>query len=264
MITRKSPDQIALMRKAGKVVAEMHEECIRATKPGATTLDVDAVARAVIERRGARSNFLNYHGFPAVVCTSPEQRDRARHPERRRGARGRRHPVDRLRGDHRGLARRRGRDGPRRRDRRRVAATDRRHPRLARCRDRSSRRGQAPRRCRRRRRRQGGGGRVHGGAGVRRARHRDRDARGAADPELRPGGARPEAQGGPRRGHRADGQRRRARDPGARGRVDRHHPRRPPLGPLRAHDRGHRARPRGAHPPRGRRAAGPKGPRGHE
>ncbi|MBM3671633.1 MAG: type I methionyl aminopeptidase [Actinobacteria bacterium] len=71
MITRKTPDQIALMRRAGKVVAEMHEECIRAAKPGASTLDVDAVAREVIDRRGARSNFLGYHGFPAVVCTSP-------------------------------------------------------------------------------------------------------------------------------------------------------------------------------------------------
>ena len=71
MITRKSHEQIALMRRAGKVVAEMHEECIRAAKAGATTLDVDAVARDVIERRGARSNFLGYHGFPAVVCTSP-------------------------------------------------------------------------------------------------------------------------------------------------------------------------------------------------
>jgi methionyl aminopeptidase len=49
----------------------MHEACIRAAKPGATTLDVDRVAREVIERRGARSNFLGYHGFPAVVCTSP-------------------------------------------------------------------------------------------------------------------------------------------------------------------------------------------------
>jgi methionyl aminopeptidase len=71
VITRKSPDQIALMSRAGKVVAEMHEECIRAAKPGATTLDVDAAARAVLERRNARSNFLGYHGFPAVVCTSP-------------------------------------------------------------------------------------------------------------------------------------------------------------------------------------------------
>ena len=49
----------------------MHEVCIRAAKPGATTLDVDAAAREVIDRRGARSNFLGYHGFPAVVCTSP-------------------------------------------------------------------------------------------------------------------------------------------------------------------------------------------------
>jgi methionyl aminopeptidase len=71
MITRKSPEQIAIMRRAGRVVAEMHEVCIRAAKAGATTLDVDAAAREVLERRGARSNFLGYHGFPAVVCTSP-------------------------------------------------------------------------------------------------------------------------------------------------------------------------------------------------
>ena len=25
----------------------------------------------MLDRRGARSNFLNYHGFPAVICTSP-------------------------------------------------------------------------------------------------------------------------------------------------------------------------------------------------
>jgi len=73
MITRKSPEQIALMRRAGTVVAEMHEVCIRAAKPGATTLDVDGAAREVLDRRGARSNFLNYHGFPAVVCTSPNE-----------------------------------------------------------------------------------------------------------------------------------------------------------------------------------------------
>ncbi len=73
MITRKTPEQIALMRRAGKVVAEMHECCTRAAKPGATTMDVDAAARDVLERRGAGSNFLNYHGFPAVVCTSPNE-----------------------------------------------------------------------------------------------------------------------------------------------------------------------------------------------
>jgi methionyl aminopeptidase len=73
VITRKTPEQIALMRKAGTVVAEMHECCTRAAKPGATTMDVDSAARDVLDRRGARSNFLNYRGFPAVVCTSPNE-----------------------------------------------------------------------------------------------------------------------------------------------------------------------------------------------
>src|SRR3954464_8193599 len=59
------------MRRAGRVVAEMHEACTRAAVPGATTADLAPAARAVLDRRGARSNFLGYHGFPAVVCTSP-------------------------------------------------------------------------------------------------------------------------------------------------------------------------------------------------
>jgi methionyl aminopeptidase len=71
MITRKNKEQIALMRRAGTVVAEMHEVCMGAAKPGARTADIDRAARDVIDRRGARSNFLNYRGFPAVVCTSP-------------------------------------------------------------------------------------------------------------------------------------------------------------------------------------------------
>src|SRR5688572_11780933 len=71
MITRKRKEQVALMRRAGTVVAEMHEVCIRAAKPGATTADIDRAARDVLDRRGARSSFLNYRGFPAVVCTSP-------------------------------------------------------------------------------------------------------------------------------------------------------------------------------------------------
>ena len=61
------------MRRAGRVVAEMHEACVLAAKPGATTADLDAAARDVLDRRGARSNFLNYHGFPAVACVSPNE-----------------------------------------------------------------------------------------------------------------------------------------------------------------------------------------------
>jgi methionyl aminopeptidase len=73
VITRKTPEQIAIMRRAGTVVAEMHEVCVRAAVPGATTADLDLAARDVLEKRGAQSNFLNYHGFPAVVCISPNE-----------------------------------------------------------------------------------------------------------------------------------------------------------------------------------------------
>jgi methionyl aminopeptidase len=68
---RRKPDELAKMRRAGKVVAEMHEATREVIRPGVTTADIDRVARQVLERRGATSNFLNYHGFPAVVCTSP-------------------------------------------------------------------------------------------------------------------------------------------------------------------------------------------------
>jgi methionyl aminopeptidase len=67
----RSKEEIAKMRRAGRVVAEMHAATRAAAKPGVTTAQLDRVARDVLERRGARSNFLNYHGFPAVICTSP-------------------------------------------------------------------------------------------------------------------------------------------------------------------------------------------------
>lgn len=73
MITRKTDEQIALMRRAGRVVAEMHEHCSRAARPGVTTAQLDRVARDVLDRRDARSNFLNYRGFPATICTSPNE-----------------------------------------------------------------------------------------------------------------------------------------------------------------------------------------------
>lgn len=71
MITKKTPEQIGYMRAAGRVVAEIHERVREAARPGVSTAQLDHVARDVLARRGARSNFLNYHGFPATVCTSP-------------------------------------------------------------------------------------------------------------------------------------------------------------------------------------------------
>lgn len=59
------------MRAAGRVVAEMHEKIRAAVRPGATTAELDLIGRDVIASRGAKSNFLGYHGFPAVICASP-------------------------------------------------------------------------------------------------------------------------------------------------------------------------------------------------
>ncbi|MGI8661793.1 MAG: type I methionyl aminopeptidase [Acidimicrobiales bacterium] len=70
---RKAPEQLKKMREAGRVVAEMHS-CIRdAIRPGVTTAELDKIARDVIERRGARSNFLGYGDppFSGVICASP-------------------------------------------------------------------------------------------------------------------------------------------------------------------------------------------------
>jgi methionyl aminopeptidase len=70
-IPRRSATELAAMRRAGLVVAEMHETIRAAIRPGVTTLELDRIGRDVIDRRGATSNFLGYHGFPAVICASP-------------------------------------------------------------------------------------------------------------------------------------------------------------------------------------------------
>jgi methionyl aminopeptidase len=59
------------MRRAGRVVAEMHDKIREAIRPGVTTGELDRIGRDVIDKRGATSNFLGYHGYPAVICTSP-------------------------------------------------------------------------------------------------------------------------------------------------------------------------------------------------
>ena len=68
---RRSDVEIDKMRKAGEIVREIKERIREVVRDGVTTLELDLVAREVIERRGAKSNFLNYHGFPATICTSP-------------------------------------------------------------------------------------------------------------------------------------------------------------------------------------------------
>jgi len=73
---RRNDEELAKMRRAGKVVAEMHETTRAAAKPGVTTLELDKVAREVLDRRGATSNFKGYSPaagippFPGVICSS--------------------------------------------------------------------------------------------------------------------------------------------------------------------------------------------------
>ena len=66
----KTLEQLQTMRRAGLVVAQIHQAIRDVIKPGMTTDALDVVAAAVIKRGGATSNFLNYHGFPATICVS--------------------------------------------------------------------------------------------------------------------------------------------------------------------------------------------------
>jgi methionyl aminopeptidase len=70
MVEIKTPEQIAKMREAGLVVAAIHRATREAAVPGASTKDLDDVARKVLAEHGAKSNFLGYGGFPATICTS--------------------------------------------------------------------------------------------------------------------------------------------------------------------------------------------------
>jgi methionyl aminopeptidase len=66
----KTLDQLKLMRKAGLVVGQTLELMKNAIAPGVTTNDLNQIAIKNLAANGAKSNFLNYHGFPAVICAS--------------------------------------------------------------------------------------------------------------------------------------------------------------------------------------------------
>ena len=66
----KTLDELKIMRRAGLVVAQIHQAIRYVIKAGMTTDALDVIAAAVIKRAGATSNFLNYHGFPATICVS--------------------------------------------------------------------------------------------------------------------------------------------------------------------------------------------------
>ena len=74
-IRYKSADELAVMREAGLVAAEILESVCQAAKPGVSTWDLDQIARRGIERHKVTSAFLDYNPggkppYPGVLCTS--------------------------------------------------------------------------------------------------------------------------------------------------------------------------------------------------
>ena len=70
MISIKSPREIDLMRKAGRIVAAVHKKMQEVVRPGISTLDLDRIAEEVIRSYGATPSFKGYQGFPNAICTS--------------------------------------------------------------------------------------------------------------------------------------------------------------------------------------------------
>jgi methionyl aminopeptidase len=69
----KSPREIALMREAGKLVAQALRICRTMARPGVRTIDIDQAVESLFARHGALPLFKGYPGrvpFPAVTCIS--------------------------------------------------------------------------------------------------------------------------------------------------------------------------------------------------
>jgi methionyl aminopeptidase len=71
MITLKAEHELALMREAGRIVAEVLARVQEAVGPGMTTAELEAIAGAIIvDRYGAIPSFKGYRGYPGMGCTS--------------------------------------------------------------------------------------------------------------------------------------------------------------------------------------------------
>jgi methionyl aminopeptidase len=70
MIILKTPEEIAVMAKASKVVAEALAVLKDAVKPGVTTDELDRLAESEIRARGAIPAFKGYRNYPKTLCAS--------------------------------------------------------------------------------------------------------------------------------------------------------------------------------------------------
>ena len=70
MIIIKNSEQLALMRKAGRITAEALLVARDMIRPGISTKEIDTKIRTFIEKCGAVPSFLGYGGFPGSACIS--------------------------------------------------------------------------------------------------------------------------------------------------------------------------------------------------
>jgi len=70
VILLKSPRELALMRTAGHVLAEVTERLTAWVEPGLSTQEIDEEVEDFIRARGAAPAFKGYRGFPATICVS--------------------------------------------------------------------------------------------------------------------------------------------------------------------------------------------------
>lgn len=69
-IILKSAREIACMREAGRIVAQVIERIGAAIRPGISTAELDALAEREIRKAGAVPAFKGYRGFPGSICVS--------------------------------------------------------------------------------------------------------------------------------------------------------------------------------------------------
>ena len=69
-VSVKSPREIEIMRKAGSLLATVHEELSKIIRPGVTTWEINRKGEEIIRSFGCIPSFLNYEGYPASICVS--------------------------------------------------------------------------------------------------------------------------------------------------------------------------------------------------
>jgi methionyl aminopeptidase len=69
-VSIKSEREIELMRRAGEILAQVHEELGKIIKPGISTWKIDQTGYEIIKSYGCEPSFLNYEGYPASICVS--------------------------------------------------------------------------------------------------------------------------------------------------------------------------------------------------